>query len=116
MRERARRREIVTFLNAGLTQAQIAEKLGISSRTVGRDVARLRPYFSRLEYEAKRKIDEKITARLNETLALMPIAMRFSLVGLMCRADKRLKDACFDALLCGNVAALKRIVLRSQRA
>ena len=109
MLEKQRRREIVALLKASHTQSQIAAKLGVSSRTVGRDVKRLRPYLSRLEWEEKRRIDEKITAVLNEHLAQVPSAMRFSLVASMWRADKNIQWKFFEALLAGDLPRLKSL-------
>lgn len=109
MEEKQRRREIVKFLKTGLTQAQIAQKLSVSARTVGRDVKKLHGYLERLKWQEKQRIDEKITAVLNENLARVPSAMQFGLVASMWRADKNIQWKFFEALLAGDLQRLKSL-------
>jgi transposase len=45
--ERKRRKQVMLLADEGLSTAQIAEKLGVSERTVKRDRAKVKPYVER---------------------------------------------------------------------
>jgi len=110
MAERARRREIIKLYNQGLTQAQIAEKLGVSVKTVSRDWRKLHGYIERLKWAQQKKI----TALLDESLNQVPKVMRFQLLGALLTADERTKTHAFKALLAGDIAALRLMLLRAR--
>ena len=61
--ERARRRQVLCLAKKGLTQKEIASKLGVSTRTVKRDWKKLAPYltgqFHRQIWEITAKQREK---------------------------------------------------------
>jgi len=67
-KERNRRREILRLIGENLTQREIAERLGVSERTVKRDVAKLRPYQERkFRHQMdllKREWDERLETEL----------------------------------------------------
>jgi DNA-binding CsgD family transcriptional regulator len=107
MEERQRRREILSLYMKGFTQAQIGEKLDVSTRTVQRDWRKLHGYIEHLKWEQRKKIDEL----LSHSLDRVPESMRLPLLGYLMFADKRTKTRSFQALLAGDVAAL-RLMLR----
>lgn len=58
--ERARRRQVRVLAEKGLTQKQIAAKLGVSTRTVKRDWDKIRPYVKgQFRREIREIVDEQ---------------------------------------------------------
>ena len=58
--ERARRRKVRVLAEKGLTQKQIAAKLGVSTRTVKRDWDKIRPYVKgQFRREIREIVDEQ---------------------------------------------------------
>jgi DNA-binding CsgD family transcriptional regulator len=108
--ERQRRREIIRLHLEGFTQVQIGEKLGVSVKTVQRDWRKLRRYIEHLKWEQQKKIDEL----LSQSLDRVPESMRLPLLGYLMFADKRTKTRSFQALLAGDVAALRKMLRRKK--
>jgi uncharacterized protein YjcR len=109
MQEKARRREILTLYNQGFTQAEIAEKLRVSVKTVSRDWKRLHGYVEHLRFQEQMKIEQV----LHECLEKVPSGMRLQLLGALinARGSKRERKL-FDALLRGDISNLKRLARR----
>lgn len=58
-KERDRRKQVLQLQEQGLTQKQIAERLGITERTVKRDVAKIKPYYNRRIQHYKSQLPEE---------------------------------------------------------
>ena len=92
-KERNRRRQILCLLEEeNLNQPQIAKRLGVSERTVKRDVAKIRPYQERKFRHQSRLLqkenDEKFEAELADKTSLEQLKI---LARKMAERDKVLK-------------------------
>ena len=99
-RERARRQLVLQLTEQGCTQAQIAEQLGVSSKTVYRDLKRLRPYVTRL----CNKCHDKILELWSQRLSQYTIIQRFEILGdlMLVRGNARLENKIFSSVLAGT--------------
>lgn len=78
-KERDRRGQVLKLCEEGLTQKQIAERLGVTTRTVKRDFAKIKPYYMRkirhyqkiLQEEGDREFEKFKDANLFELLGLL---------------------------------------------
>lgn len=70
-KERNRRKKVLSLHCKGLTYPEIAEELGISAKTVYRDLYKIRPYYTRLINNRIRKFHEGSRLRLQEKMAGM---------------------------------------------
>ncbi len=61
--EKARRRRVVDLQDEGLSIRQIAQRLGVSERTVKRDFARVEPYVKKQWTQLQREVDEESLER-----------------------------------------------------
>jgi IS30 family transposase len=84
-KERQRRRKVRELYEQGFTQAQIAEQLGISAKTVHRDLKKLKPYLTRLEFEERQKFYDELTKKLR----LYPIEVQFDFLTESIIAEKK---------------------------
>ena len=105
-RERARRRQVLQLTEKGYTQQQIALELGVSAKTVQRDLWKLRRYISKLAFDAKMKTDKLISDRLEQ----YPMMVRFELLtDLMCaKGDRRLERSLMREALSGQYKPKRR--------
>jgi transcriptional antiterminator len=92
-KERARRKQILCLLEEeNLNQRQIAKRLGVSERTVKRDVAKIRPYqetkFRHQLRLLQKESDEKFEAELSGKTPLEQLKI---LSQKMAQRDKVLK-------------------------
>jgi transcriptional antiterminator len=92
-KERNRRKQILCLLEKEfLSQRQIAERLGVSERTVKRDIAKIRPYQERKFRHQSRLLqkenDEKFEAELANKTELEQLKI---LAQKMAQRDKVLK-------------------------
>jgi DNA-binding transcriptional regulator LsrR (DeoR family) len=108
MEEKQRRRQIIVMYNEGYTQGQIARKLSVSEKTVSRDWHKLRGYLERLKWKQKVRIDEI----LHESKERAPMEMRFRLLGAMICADRNSQWRFMEAVLRGDIAKLRLMLLR----
>ena len=63
-----------------LTYKQIAEKLGVSEKTVQRDIKKIRPYYYRLSRAYFRKLDEERQNELREKLEGSSISQQLNIL------------------------------------
>jgi transcriptional regulator with XRE-family HTH domain len=100
--ERQRRKQVLELAEDGLTQRQIAERVGVSGKTVARDLQKLTRYRSHLAYE-RGKIFTKL---LSEKLDALPRALQYLWVaeafGANLEGDRVRENQLIDQLLEGN--------------
>lgn len=73
-KERERRRQIRLLNEEGLTQKQIAEKLGLSLRTVKRDWKKLKPYVTGQWHKKISELEEQRRKELFASVEGLPLA------------------------------------------
>lgn len=79
-KERARRKRAYQLWDKGFTYPQIAEKLGVSERTVLRDIHKVRPYYMRQLRSLSRQFQEERRRELTEKMEGLSLSQRFSLL------------------------------------
>jgi transposase len=62
--DRLRRKRVLELHEEGVSYVGIAERLGVSERTVKRDMARIKPYYERKVRSYMRKLDEERQAKI----------------------------------------------------
>jgi len=67
-KERNRRKRAWQLSGEGLTYEQIAEKLGVSEKTVQRDIKKIKPYYHRLSRKYLRELERERQSKLSEEL------------------------------------------------
>jgi transposase len=66
--ERERRNQVMQLRDKGLSYVEIAERLGVSERTVKRDMAKIKPYYERQVKSYLRKLQQARIAEVEEEL------------------------------------------------
>ena len=79
-KERNRRKKAWLMSGQGLTYKQIAEKLGVSEKTILRDIKKIRPYYYRLSRAYFRKLDEQRQNELREKLEGTSISQQLDIL------------------------------------
>lgn len=79
-KERNRRKKTWQLHGEGHTYKQIAAKLGISERTVVRDIKKIRPYYCRLSRSYFRKLDEERQTQLHAELKGKTLSQQFNIL------------------------------------
>jgi IS30 family transposase len=104
--ERARRKKVLELTEEGYTQTQIASQLGVSRKTVYRDLKRLRPYITRLINQH----ENAIQALWREKLAQYSTEQRFEILGdlMVARGNTRAMNRIFFAILSGEYKPKQR--------
>ena len=105
-KERGRRKKVMELHDKGYTQQQIADELGVSRKTVQRDLKKLARYLKSLTNRRNRELDEKLRASFKATLNRLPIVKQYELVsGLMALGfeDKRKMNNAVWALIRGDI-------------
>ena len=72
-RERARRKRVLELFEKGYAQKDVAVQLGVSTKTVGRDLKKLLPYMSAEITRSRIRLEET----LDNALKLLPVGKRF---------------------------------------
>jgi len=89
-KERNRRKQAWELSGKGFTYKQIAEKLGVSERTIKRDMRKLRRHYIGQFNKKKRAIFEKQRNQVSQLLEGLSLSQRFHvLTGLMVEQRKR---------------------------
>lgn len=66
--ERKRRKQVLQLHEEGLSYAEIADRLGVSERTVKRDIAKIKPYYERKIRSYWRKLEKDRIAAIKAEL------------------------------------------------
>jgi transcriptional regulator with XRE-family HTH domain len=98
-RERARRKQVWQLWNEGFSQKQIAEKLGVSEKTVGRDWRKLLSYRSKLQAWFNEAMNQALSKRIHELPPTIGLSLCSSLI--ICK-DEPAKDKMLMLLLSGR--------------
>jgi len=88
--ERERRQRVLEMFEEGVSYAVIAERLGVSERTVRRDMAKIRPYYERKVRSCLRKLEEKKRAKVEAELAGKSLSEQYKLLTRMLIASRKL--------------------------
>lgn len=97
---RARRKQVLALTEQGLTQSEIALRLGVSAKTVFRDLKRLRPYTTRLINQQQNEMREF----WSEVFAKYSFMERCDLLGelMLSRGNNRASGRIIRAVLSGK--------------
>jgi len=76
-RERNRRKTVWQLHSEGLTYPQIATKLGVSEKTVQRDMAKVAPYWERKMINQWRKMEEERRDEFKRNISGLPLSKQF---------------------------------------
>lgn len=79
-RERNRRKKAWELSGQGSNYKQIAEKLGVSEKTVQRDIKKIQPYYSRLSKKFFRELEQQRIDNLNAELEGKTLFQRFHIL------------------------------------
>lgn len=79
-RERNRRKAAWNLSGEGYTYKQIAEKLGVSEKTVQRDIKKIRPYYYRLSRRYFRELEAERNRKLREELEGKTIFQQYEIL------------------------------------
>jgi len=79
-KERERRKRVWELSGQGLTYKQIAEKLGVSEKTVQRDMKKIRPYYFRLSRNYLSKLKQEHMKEFNAKLEGKTLHQQFKLL------------------------------------
>jgi DNA-binding CsgD family transcriptional regulator len=99
-KERERRQKVFQLYSQGYTQKQIAEQIGVSPKTVYRDLKKLHSWFKRLEQKSKKEFFNYLTQKLHT----YPQNIQFLFVTDMMLAEDnpKLQDKLISAMLKGK--------------
>lgn len=81
--ERERRKRVLQMFGEGLSYGVIAERLGVSERTVKRDMAKIRPYYERKIRSYLRKFEDERRAKVEAELAGKSLSEQYTLLTRM---------------------------------
>ena len=79
-RERNRRKKVWELTGQGFNYKQIAEKLGVSEKTVQRDIKKIQPYYTRLSSKYFRDLEQQRIGNLNAELEGKTLFQRFNIL------------------------------------
>ncbi|MDH5266195.1 MAG: HTH domain-containing protein [Candidatus Bathyarchaeota archaeon] len=79
-KERNRRKKAWELSGQGFTYKEIAEKLGVSDKTVQRDIKKIRPYYCRLSRKYFRELEQQKIMKLNAELAGKNISQQYRIL------------------------------------
>jgi len=98
--ERLRRKTVFQLYSQGLTQQAIAQELGVSPKTVYRDLKKLFPWFKRLEEKSKQDFFNYLTAKLHA----YPLNIQFLFVTdmMLAEGNPKLQDKLLSEMLKGK--------------
>jgi transcriptional antiterminator len=99
-RERQRRQKVFQLYSRGYTQKQIAEQIGVSPKTVYRDLKKLHSWFKRLEQKSKKEFFDYLTQKLHT----YPQTIQFLFVTdmMLAEGNPKLQDKLLSAMLRGK--------------
>jgi DNA-binding CsgD family transcriptional regulator len=99
-RERERRKIVFQLYSKGYTQKQIAEQIGVSPKTVYRDLKKLHSWFKRLEEKSKQDFFNYLTEKLHA----YPLNIQFLFVTdmMLAEGNPKLQDKLLSAMLKGK--------------
>ena len=78
--ERNRRKQVLQLFSQGFKYKEIALRLGVSERTVKRDMAKIRPYYERLVRNHMRRLGEERRAEIERMLEGKSLLERYKIV------------------------------------
>jgi transposase len=79
-KERNRRKRAWELSGQGLNYKQIAGKLGVSEKTIQRDIKKIQPYYLRLSRNYFKKLEQERIDNLNAELEGKTLSQRFSIL------------------------------------
>jgi DNA-binding CsgD family transcriptional regulator len=82
-RERSRRKQVFELSEKHLTYKQIAEQLGLSERTVKRDMTKIKPYYMRQIRSYYSRLEEERRGQVEAQLEGKSLAERFKILSSM---------------------------------
>jgi len=99
-KERERRKTVFQLYSQGYTQKQIAEQIGVSPKTVYRDLKKLHSWFKRLEEKSKQDFFNYLTEKLHA----YPLNIQFLVVTdmMLAEGNPKLQDKLLSAMLKGK--------------
>lgn len=109
--EKARRRQVLALWNTGVHQAEISVKLGISIKTVQRDIKKLKPYITR----QNNQVQQKISAKFDECFNRLPPSLQYQIVGATLFADKETQARFISAVWANNIPVLWEMCRKKRR-
>ena len=88
--ERNRRKQVLELSRQGLTGREIAKRLGVSDRTVKRDMSKIKPYYERLICSYWKKLEQDRKAEVEAQLEGKSLLEQSRLLGKMLAEQTRL--------------------------
>lgn len=90
-KERKRRRRVLDYYEQGFSYKTIAQKLGVSERTVKRDMVKIKPYYERKIKNLMRKLQQERIANFQAMLEGKTLVQRFNILTKEIARSYRLK-------------------------
>ena len=78
--ERKRRKKVLEYYEQGLSYKVIAERLGVSERTVKRDMAKIKPYYERKVKNMYRRLEHERIANFEAMLEGKSLFQRYKIL------------------------------------
>ena len=110
-KERNRRKQAWKLSSEGLTYKQIAEKLGVSEKTIQRDIKKLRPYYIGQINKAYQIMQEEQIRKFESHLNGLSLTQRFRvLTDLVCEHIAREKEREYNRHLIKIIVDMDHLV------
>jgi len=110
-KERNRRKQTWRLSSEGLTYKQIAEKLGVSEKTIQRDIKKLRPYYIGQINKAYQIMQEEQIRKFESHLNGLSLTQRFRvLTDLVCEHIAREKEREYNRHLIKIIVDMDHLV------